>query len=262
MSMDPNGQSDPYCIIGLANNEINSFLDPSSVLRSKTHFVTLNPIWKDFSLIIKSTEQKVRVEVWDKDQDVQDDFEGMVMLDINALLEGDVTEKWISLVGRTDDEKVTGEVNVVITKGQAQELRTPRTRSLSISQSQELEKPNPQDPQRVIKKLTSDLKTKSGRLDMMKETTLYLDQTVVKLKQQVEALQGELASKSGILESKEESLTRANAYALELQKSLQEQQKVEKRAKEWNEKAKVLEQMQITLKAKSMQHKKKGRERE
>jgi len=59
--------------------------------------------------------------VWDRDQDVADDFEGMAILDISTI-EGDVTEKWIPLVGRSEDEKVTGDINVVITRGPLEEV--------------------------------------------------------------------------------------------------------------------------------------------
>jgi hypothetical protein len=35
LPMDPNGQSDPYCLVGLADSQTNAFIDPSNVLRSK-----------------------------------------------------------------------------------------------------------------------------------------------------------------------------------------------------------------------------------
>lgn len=35
LPMDPNGQSDPYCKIGLADAQTNEFIDPNNVKRSK-----------------------------------------------------------------------------------------------------------------------------------------------------------------------------------------------------------------------------------
>ena len=35
LPMDPNGQSDPYCLVGVADTQTNTFLDPSNVVRSK-----------------------------------------------------------------------------------------------------------------------------------------------------------------------------------------------------------------------------------
>ena len=38
------------------------------------------------------------------------------MLDLNSI-QDDVTDKWLPLVGRTLDEKVTGDVHIVVTRG-------------------------------------------------------------------------------------------------------------------------------------------------
>lgn len=35
LPMDPNGQSDPYCKVGLADSQTNEFVDPNNVVRSK-----------------------------------------------------------------------------------------------------------------------------------------------------------------------------------------------------------------------------------
>lgn len=45
----------------------------------------------------------------------------MAIIDLNEL-KGDQQETWIPLIGRTPDEKVTGEVNVLIIKGPLSEV--------------------------------------------------------------------------------------------------------------------------------------------
>eukprot|EP00026_Physarum_polycephalum_P002878 Phypoly_transcript_02887.p1 GENE.Phypoly_transcript_02887~~Phypoly_transcript_02887.p1 ORF type:complete len:863 (+),score=262.37 Phypoly_transcript_02887:149-2590(+) len=253
--MDPNGQSDPYCLVGLADDKTNAFIDPSRVLRSKTHFVTLNPVWKGFSIIAQSAEHKVRVEIWDKDQDVDDDFEGLAIVDLSTIVDDDVTDKWLPLSGRTEDEKVTGDVNIVVTRGTLKDLQSQK--NVSVPQSPGLT-PRNEDDQRQIKKLTADLRTKSGRLDQMKENNTLLDLQVVKLQQQVELLQAEVVRKNTVLKNKEDALANANAYTLELQQALQEKQSANKLAQEWDEKVQMLEQMQSVLNAKTRQYKTKG----
>jgi hypothetical protein len=46
---------------------------------------------------------------------------GMAVLDLNSI-ENDLTDKWLPLVGRTEDEKVTGDVNVVVIRGTLEEV--------------------------------------------------------------------------------------------------------------------------------------------
>jgi hypothetical protein len=50
MPMDPNGQSDPYCLIGVADPTTNAFMDPSSVARSKVCLFVVVIIYVEFSI--------------------------------------------------------------------------------------------------------------------------------------------------------------------------------------------------------------------
>ena len=56
----------------------------------------------------------------------------MAILDLSCI-EDDITDRWIPLVGRTQEERVTGEVNIVVTRGTIQEVISPPSFTLFLT---------------------------------------------------------------------------------------------------------------------------------
>eukprot|EP00026_Physarum_polycephalum_P000355 Phypoly_transcript_00355.p1 GENE.Phypoly_transcript_00355~~Phypoly_transcript_00355.p1 ORF type:complete len:1640 (+),score=387.43 Phypoly_transcript_00355:131-5050(+) len=114
---DPNGKSDPFYIIGLANDTTKQFQDVNACVRSKTIFCTLDPVWDRshrVHFISTSLSQKARIELWDKDFSGENEFEGYVLVDTQFAGQ-DAKNYWLDLLPRDSNDKVSGAVHVSIT---------------------------------------------------------------------------------------------------------------------------------------------------
>eukprot|EP00026_Physarum_polycephalum_P000890 Phypoly_transcript_00891.p1 GENE.Phypoly_transcript_00891~~Phypoly_transcript_00891.p1 ORF type:complete len:1193 (+),score=210.89 Phypoly_transcript_00891:164-3742(+) len=114
---DPNGLSDPYCIIGVSSqSKVDEFQDLKTCVTSEVKFWTLAPVWK--KAIFQTENDAVHqflVEVWDRDQEKADDFMGYVTLDIDKFSE--YADVWLPLRSRSKaDGIISGEIHVVISR--------------------------------------------------------------------------------------------------------------------------------------------------
>lgn len=119
--MDPNGSSDPYCIIsvdGLAEQQqktevMNATLEPQW---NKPFQFTVTPphIWKpDDAMSGGPVTHYIRLEMWDHDMLNRDDFMGMIMLPLVDITNSKEPE-WYKLTRNSSKHTVTGEIKLKI----------------------------------------------------------------------------------------------------------------------------------------------------
>ncbi|XP_048584999.1 uncharacterized protein LOC5520963 isoform X2 [Nematostella vectensis] len=119
--MDPNGKSDPYCIVAVGDQE----------QRTAVQYNTINPEWREtlqFEVAgvpqlmqIDGDETSanwcmvhyIQIEVWDRDTLNRDDFMGRLMIPVSALSERQ-RNGWYPLGRATPKDGVTGEMYLEI----------------------------------------------------------------------------------------------------------------------------------------------------
>ena len=86
-AMDPNGKSDPYCLLKISSS--------TQTWRTKVRVNTLSPVWNDtFAIpVAKEDEDVLKVMLYDKDGVSSDDFISETEIKVSKLSEGKVKEK-------------------------------------------------------------------------------------------------------------------------------------------------------------------------
>ena len=120
--MDPNGRSDPYCILSV---------DGTAEKQQKTEIIsaTLEPQWNEsfqFSVtpphMWKPDDTKggggpishyFKLEMWDHDMLNRDDFMGMVMLPLIDIADNK-EPRWYKLTRTNSKQTITGEVKLKV----------------------------------------------------------------------------------------------------------------------------------------------------
>jgi len=130
---DPNGLSDPYCVVGLADPLTGGFVDTPACIRSKTHYLTLSPVWRNVLFTTESEVHQIRIEVWDKSHDVSDNFEGYALVSI--CLDDAFADAWVPLCPRSqEDGSISGDVHVVVSRCVTNKIHP----SVSINQQERM----------------------------------------------------------------------------------------------------------------------------
>ncbi|XP_031571649.1 uncharacterized protein LOC116305818 [Actinia tenebrosa] len=111
--MDPNGKSDPYCIVSVGGQEQTTAVQ----------YATVNPEWREtFQFEVPAIPQSdtddnygsclihyATIDIWDKDTLNRDDFMGRVMVPISTLNE-QPTSGWYPLGRAAPKDNVSGEI--------------------------------------------------------------------------------------------------------------------------------------------------------
>eukprot|EP00824_Muranothrix_gubernata_P003037 TRINITY_DN1375_c0_g1_i3.p1 TRINITY_DN1375_c0_g1~~TRINITY_DN1375_c0_g1_i3.p1 ORF type:complete len:601 (+),score=125.03 TRINITY_DN1375_c0_g1_i3:100-1902(+) len=100
---DINGYSDPFCVLLL---EAEQF-------KTKTMLRTLNPTWNETCTFdVSFITSDLHVVVWDWDRFTPPDFMGQLKVPLADLADQQVHDKWIKLLQRRKNEKVSGEIRL------------------------------------------------------------------------------------------------------------------------------------------------------
>ena len=103
--MDLGGKSDPYCILEVGKQKIQTNYKQS----------TLNPYWDEaFTFEIESKGQVLNAIVMDKDSIGKDDFEGSSQIPISIFSDQLSHDQWFDLQGVTPGSGQCGRIHLII----------------------------------------------------------------------------------------------------------------------------------------------------
>lgn len=103
---DFNGTSDPYVKVSLG----------AQLARTGTRAKELNPVWGTrLNFDWDYRDRFIKIEVWDENDIMLDQFLGMVLIPMYALREGDTIGGWYPLCKTSVKSEITGKIEVEIT---------------------------------------------------------------------------------------------------------------------------------------------------
>lgn len=101
--MDNGGISDPYCILEVEDN----------IIETSVKHKTLNPRWDEsFTFPIKTGNEILHVTVLDQDRGKDDDFEGKIQIKVRELNDQKSVDHWFDLKPMDGSDKWRGRLNL------------------------------------------------------------------------------------------------------------------------------------------------------
>jgi hypothetical protein len=132
MICDPNGFSDPYCMIFMGGLEY----------RTQTIWKTLDPVFEEtFTIPLDGATKDIQIGVYDEDKYSGDDFMGMIGIPISELQHEKVLDDWFPLTGRPGkssdkSEPISGALHLEIVMTERYERQREREDVIYAAHSQ------------------------------------------------------------------------------------------------------------------------------